>query len=102
MSQIYTLTTQQLADRLQTNPASIRTHRTGKSVTPVLDGLPDPIQVQPRLIWLVADIEAWLDSRRTFRAPPSPPQNESVDPVVVAVKKGRGRPRKEKEEGGAA
>lgn len=96
MSQIYTLTTQQLADRLQTNASTIRTYRTGKAVTPVLAGLPDPIQVQPRLIWLVADIEAWLDSRRTFK-PDATHEKEEPAPV-----RGRGRPAKVEQTGGAA
>lgn len=64
----YTLTSQQLAERLQTNPASIRAYRAGQRRQPLLVGLPEPIQSQPRLIWLVSDIEAWLETKRTFRS----------------------------------
>ncbi|MHB1351726.1 MAG: hypothetical protein ACYCWA_00260 [Thiobacillus sp.] len=89
----YTFTSQQLAERLQTNPASIRAYRAGQRRQPLLEGLPEPVQTQPRLIWLVADIEAWLESRRTFR----PPQTEATPPereVTQQVKRGPGRPRK--------
>lgn len=84
----YTLTSQQLAERLQTNPASIRAYRSGQRRQPLLVGLPEPVQTQPRLIWLVADIEAWIESRRTFR-----PDSDTPTPAPTA-KRGRGRPRK--------
>lgn len=90
----YTLTSQQLAERLQTNPESIRAYRAGQRRQPLLEGLPTPIQTQPRLIWLVADIEAWLESRRTFRAD----AQAAVPAPTPAAKRGPGRPRK----GGAA
>ncbi len=63
----YTITTAQLAERLQLHPHTIRAFRAGQRNTEILRGLPAPVASQPHLIWLVADIEAWLDSRRTFR-----------------------------------
>jgi hypothetical protein len=81
MSDMYTITGTQLAERLQTNPASIRAYRAGQRRQVLLIGLPDPIQTHPRLVWLVADIEAWLESRRTFR-PDTAPQ---VQPEGGAV-----------------
>lgn len=73
---LITITGAQLAERLQTNPASIRAYRAGQRSPAFLAGLPEPIQSQPRLLWLVADIAAWIESRRTFRpdAVPVPPE----------------------------
>ncbi len=90
MSDLYTITGAQLAERLQTNPASIRAYRAGQRSPAFLAGLPEPIQSQPRLLWLVADINAWIESRRTFR-PDTPAPNAT--PPAEAPRK-RGRPRK--------
>lgn len=89
MSTTYTITSQQLAERLPTNPATIRAYRAGQRQPALLIGLPDPIQTQPRLLWLVADIEAWLESRRTFR----PAAPEAPTPPAEPSRK-RGRPTK--------
>lgn len=86
---LYTITGAQLAERLQTNPASIRAYRAGVRAPAFLAGLPEPIQSQPRLLWLVADIEAWIDSRRTFR-----PHDPIWQPPAEPQRK-RGRPRNE-------
>ena len=92
MSATYTYTTAQLAERLQTHPHTIRGFRSGLRSPELLCGLPEPIQKQPHLIWLVADIEAWLDSRRTFRPDAQPTPAPTPRP---ATKRGPGRPRKE-------
>lgn len=89
MSDLITLTGAQLAERLQTNPASIRAYRAGQRSPAFLAGLPEPIQSQPRLLWLVADIEAWIQTRRTFR--PADP-TDTTQPAEPQRK--RGRPRK--------
>lgn len=87
----YTFTTQQLAELLQIHPHSIRAFRAGLRSPALLGGLPEPVQKQPRLVWLVADIETWLDSRRTFR----PAQTEaSPHEGSASIKRGPGRPRK--------
>lgn len=90
MSATYTITTQQLAERLPTNAATIRAYRAGQRCPALLIGLPEPIQTQPHLRWLVTDIEAWLESRRTFR--PDAPANTT--PASEPSRK-RGRPRNE-------
>lgn len=108
MSEMYTMTGTQLAERLQTNPQSIRAYRAGQRSPAFLAGLPEPIQSQPRLLWLVADIEAWIESRRTFR--PAEAAVAVAAPAVHAVratrKAGPGRPTKAEEiarrEGGEA
>lgn len=84
---LITITGNQLAERLQTNPASIRAYRAGQRSPAFLAGLPDPIQSQPRLLWLMADIDAWIESRRTFRT-------DTTCPSTAAPRK-RGRPRNE-------
>lgn len=92
MSTTYTITTQQLAERLPTNAATIRAYRAGQRRPALLIGLPQPIQTQPRLLWLVADIEDWLESRRTFRFRP---EQQSPAPAPAAHTPRRpGRPRK--------
>ncbi len=87
---LYTITGNQLAERLQTNPQSIRAYRAGQRSPAFLAGLPEPIQSQPRLLWLVADIEAWINSRRTFRADATAMASETPP------RHGPGRPRKGK------
>lgn len=103
---LITITGAQLAERLQTNPASIRAYRAGQRSPAFLAGLPEPIQSQPRLLWLAADIVAWVESRRTFR----PDATADTTPAAEAPRKRgrpRGRPRNAaradaKSEGGAA
>lgn len=102
MSELLTITGAQLAERLQTNPASIRAYRAGQRSPAFLAGLPEPIQSQPRLLWLAADINAWIESRRTFR----PATPEAPTPPAEPPRK-RGRPRNaartaELKKGGAA
>jgi hypothetical protein len=99
---LYTLTTKQLAERLQTNPGSIRSYRSGIRRPPVLIGLPEPIQTQPRLLWLTADIEAWINTKRTFKPDQAPAPAAQPEPQPA---RRRGRPRKSTpvgEKGGAA
>lgn len=88
MSELLTITGAQLAERLQTNPASIRAYRAGQRSPAFLAGLPEPIQSQPRLLWLVADINAWIESRRTFR-----PDTPTDTTQSTAPQRKRGRPR---------
>lgn len=78
-----------LAAHLKTHPASIRAHRAGLRSPAVLRGLPEPIQTQPKLLWLRADIDAWLESRRTFRAE----LTTAPSPAPLAPRR-RGRPPK--------
>lgn len=89
MSATYTITTRDLAARLQTTPESIRRHRAGMSSAVLLRGLPEPVQAQPYCLWLIADIEAWLDSRRTFRPEHAP----ATTAETGTYKPKRGRPR---------
>lgn len=69
--------------------AILRT-RAGIQDHPLLRGLPEPLMTRPRLVWLRADINAWIESRRTFR-PDTPAPNAT--PPAEAPRK-RGRPRK--------
>lgn len=89
--QTYTLTSQQLAEMLQVGLQGIRQYRSGLRNQPILQGLPEPVQQRPQLMWLRADIEAWLESKRTFRPEPVAVSTEVACPQT---KRGRGRPRK--------
>lgn len=84
-----TINSTELAAMLGIPRAAIAQHRARIIDHQILRGLPEAIQTRPRLVWLRADIEAWLNSRRTFR-----PDTTAPTPAPC-----RGRPRKE---GGAA
>jgi predicted DNA-binding transcriptional regulator AlpA len=75
-----------LANALGIPRQAILNHRANLVLHPLLFNLPDPIMTRPRLVWLVADIEAWLESRRTFRKksvestpPPQPKRGRPFD-----------------------
>lgn len=67
MSQKFTIEAPEIASGLGINRHAILQHRAGSISHPLLLGLPAPLMSRPRLVWLRADIEAWLESRRTFR-----------------------------------
>ncbi len=69
---------------------AILQHRAGLINHPLLIGLPAPIMTRPRLVWLRADIEAWIESRRTFRFDQAAPAE-----ACAATPRKRGRPRKQ-------
>ena len=56
-----------LAVMLAINSQTILKHRSGVRICPRLEGLPDPYETRPKLLWWLADIDAWAESRRTFR-----------------------------------
>ena len=56
-----------LAAMLLLAAQAIRKHRAGVRICAALDGLPEPFQKRPKLLWWISDIEAWAESRRTFR-----------------------------------
>lgn len=62
-----TINSTELAKALGIPRPAIAQHRARVIDHPILKGLPEPIQTRPRLVWLIDDIKAWLDSRRTFR-----------------------------------
>lgn len=75
----------ELAESLGIPRQSILRHRAGLNHHPLLTCLPEPAMSRPRLVWWVADIEAWIESRRTFR---------TDTPTDAATRRGPGRPRK--------
>ena len=88
MSQKLVTEAPDLADSLGIPRQSILRHRAGLASHPLLQGLPEPIMSRPRLVWLTADIDAWIESRRTFLPDAAPA-------AAAPRKRGRGRPRKE-------
>jgi predicted ArsR family transcriptional regulator len=58
---------EELAGILGIPVTAIRRHRAKISEHPLLKGLPEPIANRPKLIWLKADIEAWLEDMRTYQ-----------------------------------
>jgi len=84
---------------------TILKHRSEVRICPRLIGMPDPFQIRPRLLWWVADIEAWSESSRTFR-PVELTDTQVVTFEVVMPptqqKRGRGRPRNAEKFGGTA
>ncbi len=83
-----TINSTELARMLGIPRPAIAQHRARIIDHQILRGLPEAIQTRPRLVWLRADIEAWLNSRRTFRPSDAPAQAPTPAPR-------RGRPRKE-------
>jgi len=81
----YTITSEELAQRLGIPRSAILRHRAGVISHQLLKGLPEPIMTRPKLVWVLKDIEAWIESIRTFRAPAEQPQ---------PARRGRGRSRK--------
>ena len=78
----------ELSDALGISEQAVRQHRCGVKPHPLLLGLPAPAATRPRLTWWTADIDAWVDSRRTFR-----PQDSDLAGNEAGAR-GRGRPRK--------
>lgn len=79
-----TINSTELAQALNIPRVAFARHRSGLINHPLLRGLPEPLQQYPRLVWLRADINDWLASRRTFR-----PDTTAPTPAPC-----RGRPRK--------
>lgn len=83
-----TLTIRELSQLIGVSRYSILAHRANLRQCDLLKGLPEPLVSRPRLVWLRADIEAWLESRRTFK----PATTET--PTTPPARRGPGRPRK--------
>ncbi|WP_131111330.1 hypothetical protein [Sulfuricystis thermophila] len=88
-NQKLTINSTELAQALNIPRVAFARHRSGLINHPLLRGLPEPLQQYPRLVWLRADINDWLASRRTFRPSDAPAQAPTPAPR-------RGRPRKER------
>lgn len=89
-----TIEAAEIASGLRIPKTAILRTRAGIQDHPLLRGLPEPLMTRPRLVWLRADINAWIESRRTFLPDtdtdtPAP----NVAPAAGAPRK-RGRPRK--------
>ena len=65
-------------------------HTHKQRLTAALEGMPEPVIRQPVMLWLDADLDAWLASQSTVAPAPVP---VPVTPPVP-VKRGRGRPRR--------
>jgi len=80
----------ELSEALGVSKFTILQFRAGLRDCPLLHGLPEPVMSRPRLMWLVADIKAWLESKRTFRE-----EKEEMRKIEEEVaRRKRGRPRK--------
>jgi predicted DNA-binding transcriptional regulator AlpA len=81
-----TINSKELAAALGVSSIAIRRHRAGIKQHQILHDLPEPIATRPKLVWWRGDIEAWIESRRTFIA-----TGERAETPT----RRRGRPRKE-------
>jgi predicted DNA-binding transcriptional regulator AlpA len=84
-----TIDIKELAELLGIKHHTIWQVRAGQSNHPILNGLPEPVCIRPKLLWWRKDIEDWVESRRTFKPAP-PPVAETGPPL----QRKRGRPRK--------
>lgn len=89
---LFTIEAPEIAAGLGINRHAILQHRAGSISHPLLTGLPAPLMSRPRLVWLRADIEAWIESRRTFR--PTDPDAATNTDTPAEPQRQRGRPRK--------
>jgi predicted DNA-binding transcriptional regulator AlpA len=88
-----TIDINELSHALGIRRHAILQHRSGVRAHPLLLGLPQPAAVRPRLTWWAADIQEWVNSRRTFRpSAPAAPEPE--------LRRPRGRRRKTAAVGG--
>ena len=65
-------------------------HTHKQRLTAALDGMPEPVIRQPVMLWLDADLDAWLAAQSTVAPAPAP----VPVPPPIPVKRGRGRPRR--------
>jgi predicted DNA-binding transcriptional regulator AlpA len=88
---------QQLAQLLKISTSALYKHSSGIKRCELLHDLPQPAFRGKRTLWISRDIEAWIESHRTFRPTPAQPEPQPAP-------RGRGRPRKTApagQEGGA-
>lgn len=86
------LNKQETADKCGVSLSSLLKHVHKQKHTLALAGLPEPCLRQPILLWLDADIDAWLASQSTIAPTPVPePAPQTPD---QPIKRGRGRPRR--------
>lgn len=86
----------ELAQLVHLAPQTIRQYRAGLCSSQLLRALPEPAFTRPRLMWLRADVEAWLTSLSKRPVPPVIPARDGQP-----AKRRPGRPRKV-QQGGAA
>lgn len=83
----------QVADKVCVSVALFRRHHYGQEKSPLLAGFPPPCARGRRLLWLDADIDAWLAAQSTYK-PSAAPIPAPAPAPVSAPKRPRGRPRK--------
>lgn len=71
----------ELCGSIKINKQTLIKHRNNIRICPRLIGMPEPYVTRPRMLWWVADIEAWAESRRTFKPVPTP----EIPVVAIAV-----------------
>jgi hypothetical protein len=69
-----------------------------QSPTALLEGMPDPVCRQPKMLWLESDVDAWLMSQSTLSPAPAPTHSANA-PAPEKRGRGRGRPRRISEGG---
>lgn len=79
----------ELAAQLKIGRGTIHKHVCGARLSPILEGLPSPINRRGKTLWINKDIEDWFESRRTFR-----PATVPEEPEEPRLQPRRGRPRK--------
>ena len=80
---------------LDINRQTILKHRSGIRICPRLVGMPEPFETRPRLLWWLADLEAWIESKRTFRFfgnPETLPIAPEIADFLAPAKRKAGRP----------
>ncbi len=80
-----------VAEKAGISLVTARKHMHGVRLTPLLAGLPAPIFRSPKMLWLQADVDAWLANQSTLAQPALSPEQQPAD----TPRRGPGRPRKQ-------
>ncbi|NOT19714.1 MAG: hypothetical protein HOP24_05500 [Sideroxydans sp.] len=75
-----TISADEFCGSIDINKQTLAKHRSGVRICPRLVDMPEPFVVRPKLLWWVADIEAWVESKRTFR-----PAVEAVEKMPSSI-----------------
>jgi predicted DNA-binding transcriptional regulator AlpA len=84
------ITVRQLAQLLKISTSALYKHAIGIKHCDLLYDLPQPALRGRRTLWVEADIQDWLESRRTFKPAQTAAQPEPAEPP----RRPRSRPRK--------
>ena len=90
---------EEVAEMIGTSVSTLRKHVYGYRTSTMFEGLPDPCVKERRpkrgkVMWIDADIQAWLESQRTFKPKAEQAEQIAMAAVTTPPRRKAGRPRK--------